>query len=168
METNSQQIQERAERLEKHGVFRVWKHKERLGRRVFEPSWSHKVHEARTINNAFVQDEHGDEYPTKEVLPIPKESTELPEPPAKLNPKARGLLQRYANRLKAFLTTQEDHRTAASKAHRVLSQVGEIKEAVQLAGLSTKSVIASFVSVFPECKLETPKKGGAAYVSLAA
>ena len=168
METNSQQIQERAERLEKHGTFRVWKHRERLGRRVFEPSWSHKVHEAKTINNAFVQDEHGDEYPTKEVLPIPKESTELPEPPAKLNPKARGLLQRYANRLKAFLTTQEDHRTAASKAHRVLSEVGEIKEAVQLAGLSTKSVIASFVSVFPEFKLETPKKGGAAYVSLAA
>jgi hypothetical protein len=27
METNSEQIQERAERLEKHGVFRVWKDK---------------------------------------------------------------------------------------------------------------------------------------------
>ena len=45
--------------------------------------------------------------------------------------------------------------------------MGDIKEAVSLARLSTKSVIASFVGVFPEFKLVTPKKGGAAYVELA-
>ena len=55
----------------------------------------------------------------------------------RLNPKSRGMLQRYADRLKAFLMAKEDHRTAASKAHAVLSEEGDIKQAVQLAGLST-------------------------------
>ena len=122
METNSKHIQERAERLEQHGAFRIWKHKERLGRRVFEPGWSRETHEARHIDGAFVKDEQGHSYPTKETLSIPKESTELPEPVAILNPKTRGLLQRYADRLRVFLMGQEDNKTAASKATSVFKR----------------------------------------------
>ena len=149
METNSQQIQERAERLEKHGAFRVWKHKEKLGRRVFEPGWSRDTHEARQVDGAFVKDEHGHFYPTKESMAVPKESTQLPEAHVILNTRAREKLQRYADRLHAFLTAKPDHRVAASKAHSVLSEIGDIKQAVQLAGLATDKVIASFVKVFP-------------------
>ena len=56
---------------------------------------------------------------------------------------------------------------AASKAHSVLSEIGDIKQAVQLAGLATDKVIASFVKVFPEFKMITTAKGGATYVELA-
>ena len=84
-----------------------------------------------------------------------------------MNPKTRGMLQRYADRLEAFLTAIEDHRTATSKAHAVLSEEGDIRQAVQLAGLTTQKVVASFVGAFPDLfTLETSKKGGAAYVSL--
>ena len=149
METNSQQIQEGAERLDKHGAFRVWKHKEKLGRRAFEPGWSRDTHEARQVDGAFVKDEHGHFYPTKESMAVPKESTVLPEPAAILNPKTRGLLQRYADRLRDFLAGQEDHKTAASKATSVLNEVGNFREALALARLGTKSILASFVKNFP-------------------
>ena len=85
-----------------------------------------------------------------------------------LNTRARALLQRYADRLHAFLLAKPDHRVAASKAHSVLSEVGNIKQAVQLAGLATDKVIASFVKVFPEFKMVTSAKGGATYVELSA
>ena len=168
MQTNSQQILERGRRLGHDGAFRVFKHKEKLGRRVFEPSWSRETRTVGTIRGAFVRDLDGNEFPTKEVLPVPPDSTELPDAPMRLNPKSRGMLQRYADRLKAFLTAKEDRRTAASKAHAVLSEEGNIKQAVQLAGLSTGKVIANFVGAFPDVfKMETPKKGGAAWVALA-
>ena len=66
-----------------------------------------------------------------------------------LSTRAREKLQRYADRLHAFLMAKPDHRVAASKAHSVLSEIGDIKQAVQLAGLATDKVIASFVKVFP-------------------
>jgi len=149
MQTNSDQILERAERLQKEGSYRVYKHKEKLGRRVFEPSWSREQHEAKTIEGAYVFDEHGNRHPIKETLAVPKESTHLPEAHVILNTRAREKLQRYADRLHAFLTAKPDHRVAASKAHSVLSEIGDIKQAVQLAGLATDKVIASFVKVFP-------------------
>ena len=113
-------------------------------------------------------DEHGDWHPTKEVLPIPKESNELPPPPVKLNAKVQGLLQRYADRAEQYLTAKEDRRDYTSNVHRVLSQNGyDISAAVAAAGLSTKAVIASFVRAFPaKFKLTTPKKGGASFVEL--
>ena len=168
MEDNADQIQKRAERVEKEGAFRVYRHKERLGRRVFDPHWSRETHNADEVKDAFVKDQHGDWHPTKEVLPIPKESTELPEPPSKMNPKAQGLLQRYADRAEAYLTAKEDRRDYASNLHKALSHDGyNIREAVQLAGLSTKSVIASFVQAFPnKFRLVTAKKGGNSFVEL--
>ena len=166
METNSQQIQVRAERLGKHGAFRIWKHKERLGRRVFEPNWSRDIHEAREVDGAFVKDEHGNSYPTKETLSVPKESSDLPEAEVILNHKTRGPLQKYADRLRQFLTTQEDQKAATSKATKVLTDFGPFREAIQQAGLSTKAILASFVKTFPEFKLEHGPKGGASYISL--
>ena len=170
MEDNAQQIHQRADRLQGEGSFRVYKHKERLGRRVFDPHWSRETYSAEEVKGAFAKDEHGDWHPTKEVLPIPKQSTELPEPPPNLNPKAQGLLQRYADRAAEYLTGKEDHRDYASNLHKVLSTPPySIKEAVQLAGLSTKSVIASFVQAFPaQFKLVTSKKGGTSFVELRA
>ena len=168
MEDNATQIQKRAERVEREGAFRVYVHKERLGRRVFDPHWSRDTYNAEEVKGAFAKDQHGDWHPTKELLPIPKESTELPPPPAKLNAKARGLLQRYADRAEAYLTAKADRRDYSSTLHRVLSRDGyDIKEAVGAAGLSQKAVMASFVNAFPEkFKLVTAKGGGTSFVQL--
>ena len=168
MVDNATQIHDRASKVEKEGGFRVYKQKTRLGRRVFDPHWSREVHTAEDVQGAFAKDQHGVWHPTKEVLPVPTDSTTLPEPPSNLNAKTRGMLQRYADRLHAHLTAQPDHRVAASKAHAVLSEVGNIKQAIQLAGLRTDKVIATFVQQFPEFKMVTTKKGGATYVELAA
>ena len=168
MEDNADQIHKRAERVQKEGAFRVYKHKERLVRRVFDPHWSRETYSAEEVKDAFAKDEHGDWHPTKEVLPIPKESNELPPPPAKLNAKAQGLLQRYADRAEEYLTAKEDRRDYASNLHKALSQGGyNISQAVQLAGLNTSKVMASFANAFPQkIKLATPKKGGASFVEL--
>lgn len=170
MEDNAQQIQQRAARVQGEGWFRVYNHKERLGRRVFDPRWSREFYSAEETKGAFVRDKDGDWHPTKEVLPIPAESTVLPEPPPNLNPKAQGLLQRYADRASEYLTGKEDRKDYASNLHKVLSTPPyNIREAVQLAGLSTKSVIASFVQAFPtQFKLVTSKKGGTSFVELRA
>ena len=116
--------------------------------------------------NELKEGELGHSYPTKETLSVPKDSTLLPEPVVTLNPKTRGLLQRYADRLREFLATQEDQKTATSKATRILNEVGKFREALKLAGLSTQSILVSFAKAFPEFKLEHGPKGGASYVSL--
>ena len=72
MQTNTDQILERGERVQKEGAYRVYKHKEKLGRRVFEPSWSRETHEATRISGAYVFDEHGNRHPTKETWPCPR------------------------------------------------------------------------------------------------
>ena len=59
MATNSDQIQERAQRLHKDGAFRVWKHRERLGRRVFEPNWSKEVHEVKDMDGPLLRTNRG-------------------------------------------------------------------------------------------------------------
>ena len=159
------EIKKRASKLDEG--FRVYNHKESLGRRVGEPRWGREIH-AGVVDGAFVKDETGEYHPTKEVLPVPKESTWLAEPVAKINAKAQGLLQRYADRAEAYLSAKEDRRDHPSNLHKVLSSDGyNIRDAVHLAGLSTKSVIASFVNAFPaKFKLVTPKKGGSSFVEL--
>ena len=47
-----------------------------------------------------------------------------------------------------------------------MNEVGNFREALKLAQVGTKSILASFVKVFPEFKLENGPKGGASYVSL--
>ena len=114
-----------------------------------------------------MKDETG-EYPTKEVLPVPKDSTALAEPVAKINAKAQGLLQRYADGAEAYLQAKENRRGYASNLHKALSTDGyNIAAAVHMANLSTKSVIASFVKAFPgKFKLVTPPRGGSSFVEL--
>ena len=165
IQQNTDEIKKRAGKLDEG--FRVYIHKESLGRRVGNARWGREIHTG-TVDGAFIKDETGEYHPTKEVLPVPVESTALAEPKAKLNAKAQGLLQRYADRAATYLAGKEDRRDHASALHRVLSTDGyNIREAVQLAGLSTKSVIASFVNAFPtRFKLVTPRSGGSSFVEL--
>ena len=144
----------------------MYKHKEALGRRVGDPRWGRDIHTG-VVDGAFVKDESGDYHPTKEVLPVPTDSTELAEPALKLNPKVRGMLDRYKERGVAYLTAREDKRDYASKFYQALAGAGDIKQALKLAGVNTQKPIASFVLAFPDVfKMVTPKKGGSAFVEL--
>ena len=167
MEDNADQIHQRGVKLRNEGAFRVYKHKERLGRRVFDPHWSRETYSAEQVGGAFVRDEHGDVHPTKEVLPIPKDSNYLPGAPLNLNARARGPLQHFAERGVAYLTAKEDRRDTATMFYNVLAHEGNIRQAMQDAGLSTRSVVASFVQAFADrFRLVTSKKGGHAFVEL--
>ena len=162
---NTTEIHNRAEKLEGSG-FRVYKHKEALGRRVGDARWGREIHTG-VVDGAFVKDESGDYHPTKEVLPVPTDSNELAEPALKLNPKVRGLLERYKDRGVAFLTAKEDKRDYSSNFYGALASVGDVKEAMKLANLSTRYTVSTFVGVFPDVfKLVTSKKGGSSYVEL--
>ena len=160
LEQNTREIQERAGRLEGQG-FRVFKHEEALGRRIGDPRWGRQIHSSEHVDGAFVEDEHGEWHPTKEVLPVPKGSTVLPEAAHVLDQKARGILQRYAERGEAFLAAREDQRASSSEFSRELEAIGNLKEAVRLAKMDTKAVIASLV-----LNLVTSKKGGHSFVEL--
>ena len=166
---NDEAIRNRATKLQDPDTgFRVFQHKETLGRRVVNPHWSREIHSASQVEGANVKDEQGGWHPTKEVLPVPKDSTELPEAPLQLNEKAREVLRRYADRAEAYLAAKEDRRDHASNLYNVLSRGGyTITDAVRRAGLSAKSVIASFVKAFPDkFKLVTAKSGGVSFVEL--
>jgi len=165
IQQNTDEIKKRAGKLSEG--FRVYVHKESLGRRVGDARWGRQIHTGE-VDGAFVKDEAGEHHPTKEVLPVPVDSTALAEPKAKINAKAQGLLQRYAARAEAYLAAKEDRRDHASTLHRVLSRDGyDIKEAVGAAGLSQKAVMASFVNAFPaKFRLVTPKGGGTSFVEL--
>ena len=112
-------------------------------------------------------DERGDRYLTKEVQAIPRHSTELTTPAPKLNARARGQLERYRDRARAFLLGQPERRATATRLYTALTQEGDIRRALALAGVSTKAVVRSFVEVFQDSfRMETGKKGGEAHVEL--
>ena len=114
--------------------------------------WSVEMRKAHNIDGAFVVDEKGNRYPTKEVLPVHQESTELTKPAAKLRARPRELLQDYADRLEAKLRLSPDREITAQAEQTALTggNVHNLKQAMQIAGVSIDGVITNFVKVFPD------------------
>jgi hypothetical protein len=134
---------------------------------VGEARWDREIHTG-SVDGAFVRDEAGEYHPTQEVLAVPKDSTEIAQPAAKINAKAQGMLQRYADKAEEYLAGKEDRRDHTWRLQRVLSTEGfNLKEALRVAGLSGAAVIASLAKAFPDkFKLVTSKKGGASFIEL--
>jgi hypothetical protein len=167
MRDNAAAIEQRAERL--HGAFRTLAPFPGPRRRADDPVWSVQPRRVRRVDGAFVEDEQGNRFPTKEVLSVPDESTELRTPAPKLNAKARDVLRRYADRGRAFLLGQEDHRASATKFYYALAAEGNVKEALRLARVATDAVVRSIVTVFPDMfRMESGGRGGSAFVELLA
>ena len=99
--------------------------------------WPLRLHGVKEVRGATVEGERGERYLTKEVLPIHKDSTELTAPAPKLNARARGMLQRYADRGKAFQLGRPEHRANATRFYNSLAAEGNVKEALRLAGVAT-------------------------------
>jgi hypothetical protein len=167
MRANAAAIHSRAKNLEDTGAFRSLAPFPGPKRRIGDPVWSLRQHSVARVSGATVEDEHGERFLTKEVLPVHKESTELTTPAPKLNARARGMLQRYAYRGKAFLLGQPERRANATRFYNALAAEGNVKEALRLAGVATDAVVKSVVRLFPETfRMETGKGGGAAHVAL--
>ena len=91
MQQNAKAIQERGEKLSDAQAFRTLGPFPGPRRRAGDPVWSIEMRRARGIDGAYVVDERGRRYPTKEVLPVPQKSTELTKPAAKLRARPREL-----------------------------------------------------------------------------
>ena len=167
MQANAAAIERRAQHVRDAGAFRSLAPFPGPKRRVGDPVWNIRPHAVKSVDGPFVEDERGERFLTKEVLPIHRESTELAAPAPKLNAKARGMLQRYADRGKAFLLGQPERRANATRFYNALAAEGNVKEALRLAGVATDAVVKSVVRLFPETfRMETGKGGGAAHVAL--
>jgi hypothetical protein len=79
--------------------------------------------------------------------------------------KGRDRLRKYVAAARKLLETRE--RVTAATLYNELAKQGEFRKDMELAGLPTKAVVASFVKAFPQFKLETSAKGGANHVALA-
>jgi hypothetical protein len=165
---NDRLIRSRIPKLREEGAFRVWQKKDtRLRGRIFNPQWSQEVRRVQRVEGAWVTDTQGREYPTKEVLPVPRDSTELSAPAPRLNAKARGMLQRYADRGRAFLMGQPERKASATRFYNALAEIGNLKEALRLAGVRADTAVKSLVGVFSDTfAMETGARGGQAHVLL--
>jgi hypothetical protein len=136
-------------------------------RRVGDPVWSLAVQRVKEVRGATVEDERGQRFLTKEVLPVKADSTELTAPAPKLNAMARGMLDRYEARGRAFLLGQPEHRASATRFANALAAEGNVKEALRQAGVAADAVVRSIVNVFSDTfVMETGAKGGQAHVAL--
>jgi hypothetical protein len=174
MQHNADLIHKRAAVLEREGAFRhLLPARNNLGRRrVFHATWSHELHPVKQVRLGTVEDEAGATYPTKEVLAVPKDSSEAiavaaPAGGAVLNQKRRAALQGFADRAVAWLRAQPERTATVTKLSLELLRSGDFRKAAQLAGISLKNTVAGFLATFPDrFVMHTGRAGGAATVRL--
>ena len=150
MQANAAAIHRRAETLASEGAFRTLAPFPGPKRRVGDPVWRPALHGVAEVRGPVVRDAAGESYLTKEVLPVPRDSTELTAPAPKLNARAREALQRFADRGRAFLQGQPDRRASATRFANALQQVGNLKEALRMAGVAGDAVVRSLAATFPD------------------
>jgi hypothetical protein len=167
MQANAAAIHRRAENLASEGAFRTLAPFPGPKRRVGDPVWRRPLHGVAEVRGPVVRDAGGETFLTKEVLPVPRESTELTAPAPKLNARAREALQRFADRGRAFLLGQPDRRASATRFPNALRQEGNLQEALRMAGVATDAVVRSLAATYPGVfRLDTPKLGGTASIEL--
>jgi hypothetical protein len=166
MQANAAAIHRRAENLGK-AAFRTLAPFPGPKRRVGDPVWRLPLHSVRSVSGPYVEDERGERFLTKEVLPVPRDSTELTTPAPKLNARARGMLERYAERGRAFLLGQPERRATATRFYTAVAAEGNLKEALTKAGVRADAAVRSLVQVFSDrFEMETGARGGQAHVVL--
>ncbi|OYV32738.1 MAG: hypothetical protein B7Z80_26035 [Rhodospirillales bacterium 20-64-7] len=104
--------------------------------------------------------------PAKPAPKPPEAEARSPKPAAAAAARPERMhLQKYVAAARKFLETHE--RVTAAALYNEIAKQGDFRKDMELAGLPTKAVIASFVKAFPQFKLETTAKGGASHVALA-
>jgi hypothetical protein len=146
MRDNAKQIQKRSEKLDSLGGYRVllprrgWKQ-----RRAGEPVWGREVYEG-SAHGAFIDGE-----PTKEVLAVPRGSTELAPPAARPDHHA----QRVLGPLATFLQEQlAEGPLSYQRAKQLLEDHAGSPQALQAmyreARTTLRGIVPTLARVFPE------------------
>jgi hypothetical protein len=148
MEDNARQLHARARRLTESGAFRVFQRRRGVVRRANEPLWSREVYRVTAVDGPHVQGDDGRWHLTKEVLPVASDSGALAAPRLRLDARAQGLLQRYANRAQALLRASGGSATGIAVS-RAMEAEGDVRAALRLAGVSAASVARGLARVFP-------------------
>ena len=149
MADNARQLHARARRLTEAGAFRVYQHPRFVRRRANEPIWSRELRKVEAVDGPHVRGDDGRWHLTKEVLPVPSDSGPLLAPRPRLNPRGRRLLQRYANRAQALLRARGGTATGIAVS-RAMEDVGNVRQALRLAGVSAASVAGGLARLFPD------------------
>ena len=80
---------------------------------------------------------------------MPSDSGPLLAPRPRLNPRGRRLLQRYANRAQALLLARGGTATGIAVS-RATEDVGNVRQALRLAGVWAGSVAGGLARLFPD------------------
>jgi hypothetical protein len=83
-----------------------------------------------------------------------------------LSPEALRPLLKFSNKARAYLQKLEGKKATAARLFAELSTVGDLKEALKVAGLPVKTPMVSFVRAFPQFALQTGAMGGVSHVVL--
>jgi hypothetical protein len=77
------------------------------------------------------------------------------------------MLERYAERGRAFLLGQPERRATATRFYNAVAAEGNLKEALALAGVRADAAVKSLVQVFSDrFTMETGAQGGHAFMAL--
>jgi len=144
---NSKQLENRQEKLEAAGGFRVMLPRSEWNR-SFKPKWSGEVKKVDTIDGGFVKS-GGKRYAIARVQPVAANQPSTPIPAAlaagneRRNEKNKQDLQEFVAPLKQFLKNGAQYPTAVAKT---LKEKFGYDEKIKAAKIST----TAFVRLFPE------------------
>ena len=168
MQENSDAIESRGKKFEAAGAFRTQVPFKGVKRRAGDPVWSLEKHTLERVSGPYLVDTQGRKVLSKEALAVHRDSDDLVPIAPRVHAALRTRLREYADRGKAFLLTQPDRRATASTFHnRITDNYTRDLKAAMRGDIDTKSVVRSFVAVYPELfKLTTSSKGGVSHVQL--
>ena len=129
--------------------------------RVYNPTYSGKVHQIASMRAGIVTDTEGNEYPAKLMNPVPTDAETVPEVftggDARKSGPNRALLQRFVEPLKAFLARPRRMEEIAA----FLKAREGFAEAIARTRMK-KAETAGFLRLFPEhFSINTPRVGAA-------
>jgi hypothetical protein len=149
MRDNARALHARGERLRAAGAFRVYQKPILKGRRrADEPIWSREVFRVARIEGPEVVGDDGRRHLTKEVLPVSVASRPAPQAPLRERPRA--LLQRYADRAAEILRGRGGATSLQVLSQQLTAELGDLREALRLAGAQATRPIVSLAQLFPE------------------
>ena len=157
MQENFAEITKRGERLQRAGAFRLPVNlrdgTERLRRRTDAIRWRTSVHRVAAVQHGLVQDEEGQWFPTKAVLPVPlgSRTIEVTVPTRgsdAVRVEQRRRLKAFADRLLAAMP--DEGRLSNARAAQLLNRNDELREALRAARAPARKPLAGLVGIFPE------------------
>jgi hypothetical protein len=159
-EHNAKAAVARGNELAKTGSFRTLAPVSGFRRRVDQPTWSREVRTVDRIEGPWVYS-GGHRYRTSEVLPV--HGVTVGGERVVNRPHAREILKPFADRLAAFLATQPGSRATGKRAMQIMSQVGNLREAMKNARVKAVRPVNAMATHFSD-NFHTTVSGSSQYI----